>query len=69
MARLCWALDRRPWLEMVAEAAAGLLFVAGCLVFYRPSSHTTGVTLFLSGSVLMLGVALGRLLVRYGPSR
>lgn len=45
------------------------LFVLGKVTFYVPSQYTTGVTLFLLGSVLMLVSVAGRALLRYGPSK
>lgn len=67
-ARLCWALDARPWLLLAADSVGAGLFVIGCAFFYVPAGYVTGVTLFLVGSVLMLMTALGRALLRYGPS-
>lgn len=68
-ARLCWSLDARPWALLWVDATAALLFVFGCVAFYFPTHYSTGVTLFLIGSLLMLIAVLGRMLVRYGPAR
>lgn len=68
-ARLCWALHSKPGMFLALDFAGALLFVIGCVAFYVPSQYTTGVTLFLLGSVLMLMSVGGRALVRFGPSR
>lgn len=68
-ARLCWWLHAKQAVLLAAEFAGTLLFVIGCLAFYMPSQYTTGVSLFLLGSVLMLASVAGRALLRYGPSR
>lgn len=67
-ARLCWALHARQGVLLAADLGGALLFVVGCVAFYLPSQYTTGVTLFLLGSVLMLVSVAGRALLRYGPS-
>lgn len=67
-ARLCWALHARQRLLVGADLGGALLFVVGCVAFYVPSQYTTGVTLFLLGSVLMLVSVAGRALLQYGPS-
>lgn len=54
---------------LVADAAGAALFVVGCVAFYSDAFYLVGVTLFLAGSVLMLGSTVGRIFVRYGPSR
>ncbi|HEX9854260.1 MAG TPA: YrhK family protein [Acidimicrobiia bacterium] len=69
LARACWALDARRWLLTAAQVAAALLFVLGCLLFYRPHFYVHGVSLFLGGSLLILTAALGEALLRHGPSR
>ena len=68
LARVCWALDARRWLLSVCNIVAALLFVAGCVGFYRPMWYGPSVTLFLLGSVLFLLAALGSALVEHGPS-
>lgn len=68
-ARLCWALDAKPGVLLTVDFSGAVLFVMGCVTFYVPSQFTTGVTLFLLGSVLMLVSVAGRALLRYGPSR
>lgn len=68
-ARLCWAVHARQGLLVAADLGGALLFVVGCVAFYVPSQYTTGVTLFLLGSILMLASVAGRALLRYGPSQ
>ena len=68
LARVCWAVDGRRWLLSVCNAAAAVLFVVGCVGFYRPSWYVGSVTLFLAGSVLFLIAALGQALIEHGPS-
>jgi hypothetical protein len=52
----------------VCNIVAALLFVAGCVGFYRPVWYIPSVTLFLLGSVLFLLSALGAALLEHGPS-
>jgi len=60
LARLCWALDARRWLLSLGNVIAAMLFVVGCVGFYRPMWYVGSVTLFLVGSVLFLLAALVR---------
>lgn len=55
-----WAefVDRHRSLVSMAHVLSGIAFVAGCVAFYVPAWYTTGVTLFLVGSVLMLAGAV-----------
>ena len=68
LARVCWAVADRRWLLSVCNAVAAILFVVGCVGFYRPSWYVGSVTLFLAGSVLFLIAALGQALIEHGPS-
>lgn len=68
MARLCWAIDRHDWVLGVANLVAALAFVLGCVAFYSPRWYVPGVTLFLAGSILMLGAAAADLYRRVGPA-
>jgi YrhK-like protein len=68
LARACWAIEARRWLLSACNIVAALLFVVGCVGFYRPAWYVGSVTLFLLGSVLFLVAALGHALVEHGPS-
>lgn len=68
LARLCWTVHARRELIVGADLGGAFLFVLGCIAFYVPSQYTTGVTLFLLGSILMLVSVAGRALLQYGPS-
>lgn len=68
LARLCWALDRRPQVLDAANVVAAAFFVAGCVVFYAPALYVEGVTLFLIGSLIILAAGLANVLVKHGPS-
>jgi hypothetical protein len=68
-ARICWRLDARQGVLLVAEMVGTLLFVIGCVAFYVPTQYTAGVTLFLIGSILMLVSVTGRAFLTYGPSQ
>ncbi len=67
LARLCWAIDRNEWLMGVTNLVAALLFVAGCVAFYRSAWYVAGVTLFLVGSGLMAVSSAAELFRRHGP--
>jgi hypothetical protein len=61
-------LDARRWLLSLCNVVAAVLFVVGCVGFYRPTWYVGSVTLFLVGSLLFLLGALGHALVEHGPS-
>lgn len=68
LARLCWGIDSRRWLIAYGNVVASVLFVAGCIGFYRPSAYGTSVTLFLLGSVFFLVSAVAAAVHQHGPS-